>query len=277
MRTKFKVVKVIIVLALTLALVPACAGWSVTGKKPASPVLDRIVDRGELVVGTAGSMPPLNMTTKQGKIIGLEADLAKLMASALDVELRFETMPFSDLLTALEDEEVDMVLSGMTITAERNQKVAFVGPYMINGKSFITKIKTLAATTDISQVNNKEVKLAALNGSTSQEFVKALAPNALLLTPKDYDEAVSMVLHDEAQALVADLTFCILTVLRNPGKGLLTMTVPLTYEPIGIALPPDDPLLVNWVMNFLISLDGSGELDELKAFWFKNAVWLSQL
>ena len=94
----------------------------------AGPVLDRIVQRGELVIGTSGTQPPMTVTSKKGEIIGLDADIAKAMADAMGVKLRFVTMPFAKLLPALEADQVDMVLSGMTITPKRNQIVAFVGP-----------------------------------------------------------------------------------------------------------------------------------------------------
>ena len=93
-------------------------------------MLDRIVAKKELVVGTAASMPPLNMTMKDGQIAGMEIDLARLIAGALDVKLTLKQMNFNDLLPALQAGQVDMVLSGMTITPARNLKVAFVGPYL---------------------------------------------------------------------------------------------------------------------------------------------------
>jgi len=58
-----------------------------------SPVLDRIVAKKELVVGTAASMPPFNMTTKDGQIVGMEIDLANLIAGAMNVKLTLKTIP----------------------------------------------------------------------------------------------------------------------------------------------------------------------------------------
>jgi polar amino acid transport system substrate-binding protein len=51
----------------------------------------------------------------------------------------------------------------------------------------------------------------------------------------------------------------------------------LTYEPIGIALPANDPLLINLVENFLGAFEGSGELEELRERWFENGSWLRKL
>ena len=67
-----------------------------------APVLDRVAKAGELRVGTSGNMPPLNVMTKGGQIIGLEADLARIIAGAMGVNLELVPMPFAELLPALE-------------------------------------------------------------------------------------------------------------------------------------------------------------------------------
>ena len=273
-----KKAKVIIMLILALVLVSACVHTkqgSVTEQAPT--VLDRISQRGVLVVGTAASMPPFNMTTKEEDVIGLEPDMAKLMAEEMGVKLRFEVIPFSELLPALEAGKVDLILSQMTITGKRNMKVAFVGPYFISGKSFVTKIKWIASVKDASQVDSPKTTMVALKGSTSQTFVEKDVPKAKLVLAKDYDEAVDMVLKGKADAMVADYPICVLTVLRNPGEGLISVITPLNYEPIGIALPGKDPLVVNWMENFLTTLEESGGLDLLKERWFTDGSWLKKL
>ena len=273
-----KKAKVIVMLILVLALISGCVHTkNGAGTASTAPVLDRISQRGVLVVGTAGSMPPFNMTTKEGAVIGVEPDIAKLMADEMGVKLRFEVMPFSELLPALEAGKVDLILSQMTITGKRNMKVAFVGPYFISGKSFVTKIKWIASVKDPGQVNSPKTSMVALRGSTSQTFVERDVPKAKLLLAKDYDEAVEMVLKGKADAMIADYPICVLTVLRNPGQGLISVISPLNYEPIGIALPGNDPLLVNWMGNFLTTLEESGLLDLLRERWLTDGSWLEKL
>lgn len=273
-----KRVKVIIMLILALALVSGCVHTQQSGiTSPSAPVLDRISQKGALVVGTAGSMPPFNMTTKEGDVIGLEPDMAKLIAEEMGVKLRFEVMPFSELLPALEAGKIDLILSQMTITGKRNMKVAFVGPYFISGKSFVTKIKWIASVKKASQVNSPKTTLVALKGSTSEVFVKKDLPKAKLVMAGDYDEAVDMVLKGKVDAMVADYPICVLTVLRNPDQGLISVVTPLNYEPIGIALPGNDPLMVNWMENYLTTLEESGVLDLLKERWIKDNSWIKRL
>ncbi len=273
---KFK--KAFLISILTLILLTGCAQMQQsTSGTSASPVLDRIQARGELVVGTMGNMPPLNMTAKDGEIFGLEPDLARLLAEALNVKVRFVTKPFNELLPALQNGQVDMVLSGMTITPERNRKVAFIGPYFISGKAFLTKMETIATAKKTEDVNNPDTKIVVLRDSTSQAFAEAVLDKTTMFKTGTYDEAVDMVLQDKAEAMIADYPICVVSVFRYPEAGLLSVVTQLTYEPIGIAIPANDPLLMNWTRNTLNNMEGSGLLDELKLKWFAEGDWLKKL
>ena len=243
---------------------------------PAGNVLDRILQRGELVVGTTGAQPPLNATTKEGKIIGLDADIAKGIAMSMGVTIQFKTMPFAELLPALHADKVDMILSSMTMTPERNLKVAFIGPYYISGKGMLTKTQTIATLQAAENLNDPQLKIATLNASTSQAFVEKAAPQAKLVTTKSYEEALGLLYVDKIDALIADYPFCAFTAFRYRDKGLVAGQARLTFEPLGIAVK-EDTLLINWLNNYMKMLDGSGRLRQLNDRWFKNSSWIKDL
>jgi polar amino acid transport system substrate-binding protein len=261
------------VLATTMALgAPAVAAAHDEGG-----VLSRIVKSGEFRVGMSGSQPPFCVKSKSGELIGYEVELAKLLANAMGVELKIVEKPFGQLQGALEAGEVDAVMSGMTMTPERNVRFAFVGPYMVSGKSILTTSTALAAIDEASDIDQSDIKLAALAGSTSQKFVEKVIPKAKLTTTSDYDEGVKAVMDGTVDAMVADFPICALTMLRYPDAGLATLSQPLTIEPIGIALPPGDSLLVNMVTNYLGALEGTGLLELLEKKWFEDGSWLLQV
>jgi ABC-type amino acid transport substrate-binding protein len=203
--------------------------------------------------------------------------MAKYLAAALGVKLDVHPMLFKDLIPALEKGEVDVVLSSMTITVERNTRAAFVGPYFISGKAFLTKKATIAEAEDPAEVNSAATTLTALKGSTSELYVTEVISNAKLLTAEDYDKAVDLVISDQADAMVADYPICVISLLRHPDAGLLSLITPLTWEPIGIALPKGDPQFVNLVENYLLTLEGTGKLDALKEKWLGQGEWLKRL
>ncbi len=239
--------------------------------------IDRILAAGELRVGTSASQPPLNMKDRDGQVFGLEIDLARILAASMDVELRLVEKPFSELLGALEAGKVDLVISGLTITPKRNLKVAFVGPYFLSGKSFLTKYKTLAEAKSLETVETKDVTLTALEGSTSQDLVAQVLPEVKLLPAANYEDALRMLDESRADALVADYPFCFYAVLRHPEKAYVASITPITYEPLGIALPGDDPQLINLVTNLINTLRDSGKLDLMKKRWFVDRAWMERM
>jgi len=86
-----------------------------------------------------------------------------------------------------------------------------------------------------------------------------------------------MVMEGKVDALVADFPTCEVATLRHPEADLATPTTPFTVEPLGIALPADDPLLVNLVENYLTTLADTGTLTLLKVRWFSYGSWVDEL
>ena len=265
MKKKFLLMTLLFALTLTFA-VPAFAG----------PILDRIMKRGELVVGTSGTQPPMTATSKKGEIIGMDADIAGLIAANMEVKLQFVKMPFNQLLPALKDKKIDMIISGMTMTMERNRDVAFVGPYYASGKGILTRTEKIADLQGQNALNSEKFTVGVLKDSTSQRFVTQSAPKAKLIAIESYDAAIGMLLAGKVDAVVADLPFCSFSAYRYQDKGLVAGESPMSFEPLGIAVR-EDTLLINWLGNFIEILKGGGALNLIHAKWFKDGRWISQL
>jgi polar amino acid transport system substrate-binding protein len=270
----------LIALASLLAFaVAGCSTVNMGGSETphsSSPVTDRILASGELRVGMSGTQPPFNMRNRAGKLIGMDVDLARALARTLGVEAKLVTMPFKDLLPALDQGEVDLVLSGISMTPERNLKVAFAGPYFISGKAALTKIPALAAADEPTDVN-KPVRMAVLAGSTSELFAQRDLPEVELVSVANYDDGIQMVLDDEVGAMIADYPITLLALYQHPGVGLVTTISTFSFEPIGVALSSDAHLLTNVVQNFFTLLEGTGTLERLRTVWFDHDGWVSEL
>jgi polar amino acid transport system substrate-binding protein len=243
----------------------------------AEDTLQRIIDFKVLNVGMTADQPPMNTVNRNGNVMGFDVDVARALAKAMRVKLDIKIMPFSQLMEALEKDEIDMIISGMAITPERTEQVSFVGPYMMSGKSLLTKDSVLARAREAGEFNRDGLKLLALKGSTSVSFVQEVAPEANLVEVSNYDEAVASILKGEADALVADMPVCELAQLRHPDQGLVTLPKPLTIEPIGIAISKDDVQLFNLVDNYLETYERMGLLNQLRKKWFEDSAWISQL
>ncbi len=269
-----KKIGISILLLAAVILFSACAHSPEKTSVVGTPTdLQKILQKGELIVGMTGKQPPLNMKDQEGRVIGLEPELARMMAGAMGIPLKIKLMDFFELFPAMESGRIDMIISGMTITPERNLKMAFVGPYFVTGKSFLTKVDHIVQCQELCDIDSPQTTLVALKGSTNQQFAEKMIPKAKLILARDYDEAIRLVIDEKADALIADQLTCLLAVIRHPRQGLQTSLKSFSHEPLGIALPGHDPLLINWVDNFLKALQGSGDLKKMAEYWIKNEVW----
>ena len=129
----------------------------------------------------------------------------------------------------------------------------------------------------MEEFNRDNLKLAALQNSTSASFVSTVAPQASLVEIKDYDEGIKMLREDKIDAMVADMPICQLSVMRYPDAGFVTLERPMTIEPFGIAISKDDPQFLNLVQNYLDGFGKLGIMTKLQQRWFEDSSWIAAL
>jgi polar amino acid transport system substrate-binding protein len=239
--------------------------------------IQRILKAGEIRVGTSADSPPLTVKDRDGKLMGLEIDLVQKLGETMNLKVSFVEMPFAELIPALERGDIDMAVAGMTITPERNARVAFAGPYFISGNTLLARKRELAEAEDLAQLDDPKLSFAALKGSTSEAFARAHLSKAKLVPVPDNDAGVKALVAGEVDGLLSDLQVCTVARLRHPDAELHQRYAALTTEPLGIALAPDSMLFLNLVTNYLKTLEETGELAELKAKWLGGSEWLERL
>ncbi len=148
---------------------------------------------------------------------------------------------------------------------------------MMSGMSILTKSSALGKISSTEEFNRKGLKLLAVSNSTNAAFIKSVAPEATLIEIASYDEGVAMLIEGKADAMVADMTQCILAVMRFPDAGLSTLEKPLTVEPVGIAVNKDDRQFFNLVDNYLRAYEKTGVLTQLRKKWFEDNAWVAAL
>lgn len=260
---------------LSLLLVVLLGGCSTLGF--GGSTTDRIKRSGRLRVAMAGDYPPMNAHTLGGKLIGLDVDLASALAANLQVELVLVEKPFGELIEAVRSGEVDIAISGITMTAARNLEVPFAGPYYQSRKAILGTPEQLDGITAVHQLHGRLLEVVAVSGSTSEALVKRSLPSATHLFVADQNEAIGLVLRGDADVMIADDPVIRLALLRHPDAGLTFVESDFSAQPIGIAVTPGDPRFVNLIENYLRHLEQTGLLDRLRKKWFDNSDWLSDL
>jgi polar amino acid transport system substrate-binding protein len=242
--------------ALGVALLLAAAPQALAGE-----IFDDTLASGELVVGTSPDYPPLRFCSPDGAIKGAEIDLAQRIAAAMGVNLRVVDWPFSELLPALEAGEFHMVISALTMTPGRNTRVAFVGPYPISGQNILGHEERVAGVRSFADMNRPDCSIVVALGTTRETAANQILPRAEIIVAQSPDVALHMLRSSEVDALMADQPYVPVAEHRHKSEGLAKGDRPFTFEPLGIAVSPDDSLLINWLQDFLLAFEGSGQLD----------------
>jgi len=118
------------------------------------------------------------------------------------------------------------------------------------------------------ELNNAKNKMVVLKGTTDETFVKIGMPNVEAVVVTTQEEAISMVRDAKVSAMLSEFPICKAIISNNPDE-FVSVFSNLTYEPIGIAIAPQNAHLANWTHNFLTRANKVGLLELLATKWFK--------
>ena len=239
--------------------------------------IEDILKRGELRVGFEAGYLPFEMANKKGQFVGFDIDVAKEMAKAMKVKFVPVNTAWDGIIPALMTKKFDIIISGMTITQERNLKINFADPYIIVGQTILLNKKHAGKVKSYKDLNNPKFIVTSKLGTTGEQAIKRMIPKATYKSFEVESEAALEVLTGKADATVYDLPFCA-TFMAQRGEGkLVFLDKPFTFEPLAWAIRKGDPDFMNWLNNFLRQLKNDGRYDKIYNKWIKSTEWIKEV
>lgn len=242
--------------------------------------LNQILERGELQVCMEPGYMPFEMKDKKGRIIGYDVDFAKQMAKDMGVKLKLLPTAWDGIIAALVTGKCDIIMSGMTITQQRNLKINFANPYVVVGQTILMKKEFEGKIKTPKDLDKPEYTIVTKLGVTGEVATRKFFKNAKIVTFETEADAAAEVLNGKADAFVYDQPYNVLF-MSDKGKGkLIHLDKPLTYEPLAWAIRKGDPDFLNWLNNFLRQMQEDkvvGFSDELYQKWLVDTDWLKRV
>jgi polar amino acid transport system substrate-binding protein len=233
--------------------------------------LNKIVQKGVLTVGMEPGYMPFEMKDKQGNIIGFDVDMANEMAKAMGVKLQLVPTAWDGIIAGLITGKYDIIMSGMTITQERNLKINFANPYISVGQTILANKKH--AGKKWSDLDKPEYTIVTKLGVTGEIATRKMFKKAKIRTFETEADAAQEVLNGNADGFVYDQPYnAIFFAEKGTGK-LVHMSEELTYEPLGWAIRKGDPDFLNWLDNFLNQAKNDGTYKKVYDRWINDASW----
>ena len=220
-----------------------------------------------LRIGIAPNYPPLAFK-KNGQIAGVEAQFASKLGSALGTQTTVVEMPWGDLIPALRDHRIDIIMSGMSITDARQQLVSFTHPYLRVGQMMLLRRTDAKRLGDDKLINRKTVRVGFVTGTTGETYVLQHLQRA---QPKGFDSvdaAVAALRAHQIDVFIHDAP-SIYGLTPTAEHELVGRYEPLTEEYLAWAVRKDDDALRARLDAVLTTWNSDGTLDAVLSKWIK--------
>jgi len=207
-------------------------------------------------------VPPFGFKNPQsGEIEGFDVDMGKLIAEELGVEPKFVEAISDNRIPFLQQGEVDLILSTMTINQERDMEIEFSEPYYIaRGRILVPGDSDIKGIEDLA---GKRVCTAL--GSTYEETLREEAPDADLKLVDTYSECLELLQNGAIDAISTDDV--ILTGMIIQDDTLKMVGDELTTEPYGAGIKEGDKEFQTFVSDTLEAAQADGRWDDTYQKW----------
>ena len=240
-----------IVRALAVCLLAAVSLAGCDGKNPH-----------QLVVGMELASPPFDATDEHNQPAGIDVELARALADAMGKELVVRNTAFDGLIPALQTGKIDLILSSMTITAQRAESIDFSDPYLHVGICLLVNARSgVERPDDLDQPGRK---VAVKTGTTGFFYAQEHLPKASLLAISEPGACVLEVVQGKADAFIYD-QFSIFQYQRQNPQTTRAVLEPLRREDWGIGIKKGNADLVRQVNTFLADFRAKKGLDTIAA------------
>ncbi len=214
-------------------------------------------------VGIDTTYPPFEFEV-DGEYTGIDIDLIKAIAENQEFEIKFSPMDFGGIIPALQADQLDIAIAGMSITDDRKKVVDFSDPYFEAGLSLVVA----ADNSDITSLEDLDGKTVAVkSGTTGAQFARDNEAK-YGYTVAQFEDSPSMfqeVSNGNAAVLLEDYPV-IAYAIAESGLDLKTAGERLTGDEYGIAvLKGENDEVLKQINAGLQELRDSGEYDEILA------------
>ncbi|MCL7401516.1 MAG: ABC transporter substrate-binding protein [Thaumarchaeota archaeon] len=239
-------------------------------------VWENIQKRGTIIVGTSPDWPPFEfLDPKTGKLTGFEVELMELIAERLGLKVDWKTMDFATIIVAVEHKDIDLGVSGFSVTPERLEVVQYTLYHSIT-ESQLIMLKDKAEKLGITRLDKLEqvadYKLIVGTGSgTTQEaelmdlVKRGVIPSEAARSYDDFGVALEDLKLGRIDALYAETPVTTWWIMTEKTPLVVVFSKP--YWPVAFIAHKDSDELVSKINGVLAQLIVEGKVAELYKKW----------
>ena len=223
-------------------------------------------DSKTLIIGLNAEYRPL-VYMDSGELTGIEPATAKELGKLLKTKIVFKQYPWSELIPALEKGDIDVIMSGMSITAERSQRVAFTQPYLEIGQMAIIRKADIARLSQPRSMYRAGMRIGVEPGTTGEQYIAEYAAEAEVKPYQNPEKGFSALQNNEIDFFIHDAPTSWNLAKGSDWPDLMALYTPLTKESIAWAVNKNNTQLLNTLNEALNTLKSTGTLNQIQYHW----------
>ena len=222
----------------------------------------------KLVVAMELAYPPFETKDSAGNPSGVSVDFAKAFSAYIGKDVEIDDTAWDGLIPSLQTGKADMVISSMTITADREKEVDFSKPYA-NAQLAILANKN-SGVSSIDDLNQPGKKVAVKTGSTGDVYAQAHLQKAQIISLADESACMTEVAQGKADGFLYDQLTIYRDQQQNPDT---TVAIYIPFQQVeywGVAVKKGNTQLLNQLNTFITKYTNEGGFDKLTDKYLKN-------
>jgi len=252
---------------VSLLAFSGCAGTD-KGKTAAAPAA---FEENSLRIGVSPSAPPL-IFYQESRVAGIEADFANAFVQSLGKTPRFVVLAWDDLIPALLEKRIDIIMSGMSVTKLRETRINFTAPYLKAGQMALVRNQDLSLYPSASSIKNTQSRVGFMKGTTGdflvqKEFQLTTRKVPFTLTK----DAVQALIEERIDMVIGDAPVIWWNATAKEPQGLMLIPIFLTEENLAWGVRKADTALLESANRFLETWKSSGKLKSTIKQWIPSA------
>ena len=218
-----------------------------------------------LSVGSDTTYPPMEtIDPDTGEVVGFDVDVMNALCEVINCVPEFVTTAWDGIFVALANGEFDMVVSGVTITAERDEIVDFSDPYIIISQAILLRVEDEGLTRE--DMESGLFTLGAQTGTTNADLAEELAGRDSVQLFDSFAAATEALKNGDIDGVVIDGTSAGAYSQQFAGELIVGITG-LQADPLGLVFQEGSELAAAFNAA-LEMIKSDGTLDGIIAEYF---------
>ncbi len=229
------------------------------------PTIQRIQERGKLLVGTTGDYRPLSYREADGNYWGFGIEMAEKIAERLDISIEFVQTSWPTLTADVlaEPQNFDFAIGGITITDARKATMLMSDGYLCNGKTILCRADEADRYQSLADIDKPEVRVMVNPGGLNEKFALANLTHAQIIVHQKNEEIPSQVAEGKVDVMITEITEAPWYVQNDPRLAAPLLNAPFTHGEIGVLMRKGQDDLLALVNSVITQMKADGTLRQL--------------